>query len=81
VTERAEGVVSVLGLSALLVGKVVTRAAIEIRPEGRHCRRITSLEKPLEEARLIIDRELVALIASGAFLLYWQYSSESWGCY
>ena len=34
---------------------------------GRHCHRITSLGKVLEEARLVIDRELVTLLASGAF--------------
>ena len=33
----------------------------------RHCHKITSLEKALEEARVIIDRELVTLVASGAF--------------
>ena len=34
---------------------------------GRHCHRITSLQKALEEARLIIDREMVALTALIAF--------------
>jgi hypothetical protein len=34
---------------------------------GRHCHRITSPGKALEEARLIIDRELVTLLALVAF--------------